>query len=146
MGSPLGSTLANIFMCSLERKFLNECPPHFKPTFYRRYVDDTFVMFREREQANMFLEFINAFHNNIKFTVDMEENDSLPFLDILIFRDNSKFKTQVYRKRTFSGQSLNYFSHCCYNFKINSVNTLISRTFKICSDWKAFHLEMEFLK
>ena len=146
MGSPLGPTLANIFMCNLEQKYLNECPPHFKPIFYRRYVDDTFVIFKEKEHARMFLDFINGFHNNINFTLDTEENNSLPFLDILIFRDDYKFKTRVFRKKTFSGQSLNFFSHCSYNFKINSIKTLINRAFKICSNWKSFHVEVDFLK
>ena len=33
MGSPLGPTFANIFMCHLEELFLNECPVSFKPHF-----------------------------------------------------------------------------------------------------------------
>ena len=42
MGSPLGPSMGNIFMCALEQKCLNGCPSEFKPVFYRRYVDDTF--------------------------------------------------------------------------------------------------------
>ena len=44
MGSPLGPTLANAFMCHMERKWLQECPVDFKPVFYRRYVDDCFLI------------------------------------------------------------------------------------------------------
>ena len=36
MGSPLGPTLANIFMCSLEQCYLSNCPSQFKPLLYRR--------------------------------------------------------------------------------------------------------------
>ena len=54
MGSPLGPTFANIFMCHLEELFLNQCPVEFKPTFYRRYVDDTFVLFKSKSQAELF--------------------------------------------------------------------------------------------
>ena len=43
MGSPLGPALANIFMCSLESKWLRDCPNDLKPVFYRRYIDDIFV-------------------------------------------------------------------------------------------------------
>ena len=35
MGSPLGSILANAFICFYERKWLEECPSEFKPAFYR---------------------------------------------------------------------------------------------------------------
>ena len=50
MGLPLGPTFANIFMCYHEKLWLRECPDHFKPVFYTRYVDDTFVLFRDESQ------------------------------------------------------------------------------------------------
>ena len=36
MGSPLGPTLANIFMSFHEKNWLNNCPPSFQPKLYRR--------------------------------------------------------------------------------------------------------------
>ena len=44
MGLPLGPTFANIFMSYMETKWLDDCPNHFKPMYYRRYVDDTFFI------------------------------------------------------------------------------------------------------
>ena len=35
MESPLGPGLANIFMCSFECAWLQDCPNGFKPVFYR---------------------------------------------------------------------------------------------------------------
>ena len=55
MGSPLGPSLANMFMCDLESKFLDDCPSQFKPIIYRRYVDDTFCLFKNKEHASLFL-------------------------------------------------------------------------------------------
>ena len=46
MGSLLGPSLANIFMCALEQNFLSNCPLHFQPLLYCRYVDDTFRIFQ----------------------------------------------------------------------------------------------------
>ena len=60
MGSPIGPTMANIFMNYMESKFLQSCPTEFKPLFYRRYVDDTFTIFKSIEEANKFLEYING--------------------------------------------------------------------------------------
>ena len=45
MGSPLGPILANIFLSHHEENWLNKCPIKFKPSFYRRYVDDIFCTF-----------------------------------------------------------------------------------------------------
>ena len=42
MGSPLGPTLANIFLCFHEQIWLDNCPFEFKPVIYSRFVDDTF--------------------------------------------------------------------------------------------------------
>ena len=84
MGSPLGPTLANIFMCALEKRYLNDCPTQFKPVLYRRYVDDTFCLFNRRDDVDRFLQHINSFHQNIKFTFEIEENNTLPFLDVLV--------------------------------------------------------------
>ena len=46
MGSPLGPHLANIFMCYMEKRWSQDCPAEFKPILYRRYVDDTFLLFK----------------------------------------------------------------------------------------------------
>ena len=47
MGLPLGPTFANIFYEFNEQIWLNECPERFKPIFYTRYIDDTFVLFKD---------------------------------------------------------------------------------------------------
>ena len=84
MGSPLGSTFANIFMSAFEEQLLDSCPLSFYPLFYRKYVDNTFALFRNVDAANAFLEFANDKHQNIKFTIEHEQNNKLPFLDIFV--------------------------------------------------------------
>ena len=59
MGSPLGPIMANIFMCFLEEQMLEGCLLAYRPLFYRRYVDDTFTIFRSRDAAENFLQHIN---------------------------------------------------------------------------------------
>ena len=54
--------------------------------------------------------------------MEVEQNNKIPFLDVLISRDNNKFNNTVYRKPTFSGMGLSYFSHCVQKFKLNSIN------------------------
>ena len=43
MGSSLGPTLMNAFLCHYGKLWLDNCPPEYKPVAYRRYVDDIFV-------------------------------------------------------------------------------------------------------
>ena len=72
MGSPLGPILANIFLSHHEENWLNKCPIKFKPSFYRRYVDDIFVLFESSESADSFREYMSSKHQNINFTVEKE--------------------------------------------------------------------------
>ena len=51
MGSPLGPALANVFMCHFENIWLENCPSHFKPIVYRRFVDDAFLLFRSKDHV-----------------------------------------------------------------------------------------------
>ena len=146
MGSPLGPTFANIFMCHLENLFMNQCPLSFKPLFYRRYVDDTFVLFRDMSHADEFLNYINSFHSNIQFTIELEENNKISFLDILISRNEDNFLTGIFRKKTFTGLGQNFFSNCPISFKVNACKTLLFRAFSLSSNWKMFHNEINFLK
>jgi hypothetical protein len=145
MGSPLGPTFANIFLNFLESEYLDNATLNSKLTFYNRYVDDILCGFQSIEQASSFLNFINNAHPNIKFTMETETDNTINFLDISISRSNNKFHTNVFRKKSFTGQGLNFYSYCPEIFKINSCNTLINRAYNICSDWSRISLELNFL-
>ena len=59
MGSPLGPTLANVFLYYHEKVWLQNCPSEFKPVIYRRYVDDTFLLFRSKHHIEKFQNYLN---------------------------------------------------------------------------------------
>ena len=89
--------------------FINKkCPTEFKTSFYRRYVDDIFVLFESFEYADSFGEYMSSKHKNINFTVEQENVRSISFLDVKLCRMNDKFVPSNYRKPTFSGVSTNY--------------------------------------
>ena len=145
MGLPLGPSFANIFMSYYEQQWLDDCPVDFKPAFYRRYVDDTFLLFHHRDHAEKFLTYLNEKHSNIKFTMESEQQNSLSFLDVLVCRCNNSFGTSVYRKESFTGVGTSFFSYCPFNFKINSIKTLVHRAYHICSNNLHLHNEFNFL-
>ena len=146
MGSPLGPSLANAFLCFHEQIWLNACPEDFKPVYYRRYVNDIFALFRSPDHLEKFTDYLNSKHKNIKFTYEKESNNSLPFLDILISRSENGFKTSVYHKPTFSGVYSNFNSFIYDEYKIGLVFTMLFRTFSIVADFSRFHTEVIHLK
>ena len=145
MGLPLSPTLANIFLCHHEENWLNNCPIAYKPIFYRRYMDDTYMLFNEHSHINQFLTYLNSQHPNIKFTSELENDGKISFLDCTVERVDNLLTTSVYRKSTFTGQGLSYFSFCAKIYKINSIKTLINRAYRVCSTLTALNRELSYL-
>ena len=103
MGSPLGPTLANAFLVYNEKNWLEHFPLEYRPFYYRRYVNDIFVLFNSAEHLKRFYSYLNSRHLNISFTIENEKGNRMSFLDVDIIREKDKFTTSVYRKPTFSG-------------------------------------------
>ena len=66
MGLPLSPTLANIFLCHHEENWLNNCPENFRPIFFKRYMDDTIALFREKSHISKFLIYLNSRHPELE--------------------------------------------------------------------------------
>ena len=100
MGLPLGCTMEKLFLSFYEMKWLEQCPNEFKPVFYRRYVDNIFVLFESAEHLSKFDAYLNTFHPNMSFSFEQKINAKLSFLDVEEFQQQGKFVTTVYRKPT----------------------------------------------
>ena len=146
MGIPLGPTLANTFMCFYEKIWLRDCPDDFRPILYRRFIDDTFLLFRDSAHVNKFYHYLNQKHPNIKFTKEIESNKSLSFLDVEIVKSNNAFATNVYRKPSFTGQGFSFHSFCPFNVKIAVLKTYLHRAYDICSTYVSLDREFSFFR
>ena len=135
MGPHLGPTLANAFLVYHEKNWLEHCPLEYRPLYYRRYVDDIFVLFYSAEHLKRFHSYLNSRHLNISFTIENEkDNNRMSFLDVNIIREKDKFTTSIYRKSTFSGIYTHFDSFLPSRNKIDLLHTLLYRCFRICSD------------
>ena len=79
MRSPLGPTLANIFFCHHEDVWLRNCSLECKSTYYKRYLDDIFVLFKSETQVESIKNFINTSHLKMKFTFEKKQNNCFNF-------------------------------------------------------------------
>ena len=64
MDSPLAPILANLFMGYREKDWIEKAQVG-KSTFYKRYVDDIFVMFESELDAETFYTYLNTKHKSI---------------------------------------------------------------------------------
>lgn len=105
MGSPLGPTLANDFLYFHKRNWLDECPLNFEPILYRRYFHDCFFFFVFDDSSHVvkFEDFLNRKYKGITYRVEVENNFSLPFLDVLVIMEGNWFSSIGYRKDSFTG-------------------------------------------
>ena len=80
MGFTLEPALANIFRVIMKKfGFKIFRPSEFKPAFYRSYVDDTFLLFHSKDHIEKFRNYLNRQHNNIRFTSEIENENSTSF-------------------------------------------------------------------
>lgn len=130
IGSPLGPMLANIFVGFHEKQLFNKIN---KPCCYLRYVNDTFTSFSSLGKAEEIFSQFNNLHPFLKYTMEIEENNQLPFLDVPVGSTPVGFLTSVYRKPTFSGLYLTWDSFAPRSRKINLIRTRTHCALMLCS-------------
>lgn len=132
MGSPLSPAVANIFMESLEERALNTTA--LKPSMWIRYVDDTFVIWPHGDaELERFHQHLNQQNPSIKFTMEEERENQLPFLDVLVRKEgNNHLRTSVYRKPTHTDRYINFNSHHYPRVLRGTVQCLRDRAHNVC--------------
>ena len=116
--------LANAFLSYHEKNWLNNCPQGFKPVFYRRYVDDIFILFKSNDHLKYFQDFLNSCHINMSFSMETEKENNYPFLTLKLCANKVNLQPQF----------------------TENLLTLVYRCFRICSNWTQFHNKLIFLK
>ena len=83
MGSPVSSVIADILMENLEMKAFQGNGT--VPRVWKRFVDDVLAVVR-KANVERFLDHLNNIHPNILFTMELEQNKSLPLMDVRFTR------------------------------------------------------------
>nr|XP_022900608.1 uncharacterized protein LOC111413742 [Onthophagus taurus] len=85
MGFPLSPVVANFYMELFEEDALKKSQWKRKP--WLRYVEDTFVIWQHgQKRLQEFLDHLISQHPMIKFIMETETVEKLPFLDVLVTR------------------------------------------------------------
>ncbi|XP_036320350.1 uncharacterized protein LOC118734769 [Rhagoletis pomonella] len=132
MGNPISPTIADIIMDNLLDNTITELKEKFNIDikFVTKYVDDIFAIIK-RNDANIILDTLNKYHNKLKFTMEIEKDSKIPFLDVCIYREKQNLLLDWYSKPTSSGRLINYFSSQPRKYKINTAKNLIHKVLTI---------------
>ena len=144
MGSPVSSVIADIFMENQEMKAFQGYGT--VPRVWKRFVDDVLAVVRKAE-VERFLDHLNNTHPNILFTMELEQNRSLPFMDVRFTRlPSGALEREVYRKPTHTNRYIHADSHQPMNVKSATIRCLVDRAFKVCSSNAIRERELETIR
>jgi hypothetical protein len=105
----------------------------YKPSKWLRYVDDTFVVWPHGPaKLQEFLHHLNSVRATIKFTMEVEANNTLQFLDDLVMKRGPELTTKVHRKPTHTGRYLHFKCNHPHHVKRKVFHSLVNRTKLIC--------------
>ena len=141
-GLPMGSSLSPVVADLVLDRLFQNLKQFFGMDikFIIKYVDDTFAIIK-KEKLNDILEFLNSYDANIKFTYELEKNQSINFLDLTIQKDhNGKVTLKHFKKSIQTSRLINYYSHQPEYQKFNTAKNQLSRRLELTS--KCYHKEI----
>jgi len=84
------------------------------------------------------LNIFNSYHPRLKFTYEAESDNMLNFLNTSVIKeDGGKLITNWFRKPTFSGRYINFYSNHPFQYKMNTITNLVDHAILLFD--KRFH-------
>lgn len=143
MGNALSPFLANLFMSHFEMKMKEE---GILPKIWWRYVDDVAAIVEKGTEQHVLTQ-LNSKWPTIKFTIETEENGSLPFLDVCLNRkSDGSIDFSVYRKPSNTPCYIPADSHCPMSHKRAAFHSMTNRLCKLPLNIKNYMDELKNIK
>jgi len=136
MGNSVSAVLAILYMDYVEKKALSMLGD--RVGLYCRYVDDAFLLARNRSDAEHVKEIFDNVDPNIKFDIEHpDDSNTLNLLDIKInINSRGEQRTQFYKKSARKPIFVNFKSALPANCKLNYIRNERERIRERCSDNK----------
>ena len=131
MGSSLGSPLANIIMADLKEKVIKSLINNNTIKFYARYIDDTLFVIK-REDVCPIHNILNNCNPNLRFTVDLFQNEVPRVLDLELSPDG----ISIFRKNRNTGLYTHFSNYVPWAHRSVWIKSLTSRASRMCSPKK----------
>ena len=107
MGSPFCSVIASIYMEGFKKEAVDTAAD--QPSPWLRYVNGTFVIWPHGpDKLKSFHSHLNSLRKSIQFTItiEKEQDNHLPFLDVLVTKEGNHMTTSIYRKKMHTDRYL----------------------------------------
>ena len=112
IGKSISKPLAGIYMHWFEENHVFKEENESKLVYWKREMDDIFFIWRgSKDELEVFVWHLNGVEFKIKFTLNHEKDNFIPFLDVGITKKANRLITNVYRKPTHTQQYINWNSN-----------------------------------
>jgi len=133
MDSPLSPILArDVVMEDFETLSLQKLD-----LWYTLIMLTTFFMIIPATKLDSVLKIFNSYHpryHTLKFTYEVENNNMLNFLNTSVIKKDGTIIINWFRKSTFSGRYINFYSNHPYRYKLNTITNLIDHAILLSNE------------
>ena len=135
IGKSISKPLAGIYMHWFEENHVFKEENESKLVYWKREMDDIFFIWRgSKDELEVFVWHLNGVEFKIKFTLNHEKDNFIPFLDVGITKKANRLITNVYRKPTHTQQYINWNSNHPKNLLLGVMKGLIHRAHILCDE------------
>ena len=128
MGSPISSTMAEIFLQQLENSIIKHLIDAKILSFYTRYVDDILLIYDStRTNPDNILQYVDTIHSNIQLSPTMQSENNIHFLELSITRRPTCLNISVFHKPTSTDTTINFLSNHPLEHKMAAYRYLTHR-------------------
>jgi hypothetical protein len=142
MGDPLSPILADLVMNFIATEVISKIS--FELQFLFIYVDDTLTAIPS-DSVDLVLGIFNSINPSLQFTIELETDKCIPFLDILMIRQGVHVIMDTYQKPSSSDRLIHYRSEHPMGQKINLIKQSVNRM-KTLSDKKFWEKNLNQIK
>lgn len=142
IGKSVSPFFANICLSALETSLSGV--PIF-PRVWLRYVDDVFAIVK-RDQIGVVLDMLNGYHSDINFSLEVEINGKLPFLDLEISHNEGVIEIDIYRKPTSVQRYITVDSHHNWQHKSAAFHSMLHRLCNVPLSPSNYERELDYIK
>jgi hypothetical protein len=128
MGAPPSSILSEVFLQHIEHTHLPHLEQKHKLVNYFHYIDDILLICdSQHTDIHAILNDFNSIHPSLQFTEEIEQNNTINYLDITIHKTSTNVNISVYRKSTFTDTLIPYISNHPIQHRYAAIRFLYNR-------------------
>jgi hypothetical protein len=111
MGSPISSTIAEIYLQIFQELFIKHWIESGEISYYKRCVDILIIFDQSKTNENSIMGHMNNVHKYVEFRLTIEENNNINYLDLTIHRNNNNLSVGIYRKHMQTDVTIHFTSN-----------------------------------